>query len=203
MKKIFFLLLFVFAVCPLCGEARAQEADLPLIAEGEFFSVYAYPGMDTQELLQKLNFDYFFQVDGLKTGSDSPKDIIAKTFDAIYLEVSDTLGISAYAFKGKVKIFANQEALSSEYAVLFGKGFPERAFYLHETGTLYLSLEDLTIGMLAHEMAHVIMSHYFVIPPPPRLQEILSGYAEYHFQKMMAPAKITDSERPLAVNDMP
>lgn len=188
MKKIFFVLLFALAICSFGSRAFAQEADLPLLAQGEFFSIYAYPGIDPEELLQRLNFNYFFEVNGLQTGRDSPKDIVAKTFDAIYLEVSDTLGISAYAFKGKVKIFTDQQALNREYVAFFGKDFPERAFYLHEKGTLYFSMADLTLGMLAHEMAHVIMSHYFVIPPPARLQEILSGYAEYHFRKMLSPA---------------
>lgn len=185
MKKIFVFIILLIAVC--CGRdaVLAQEARYPLLAQSEYFSIYAYPEADTQQLLQKLNFNSFFQVDGLTLANDSPRDIVAKTFDAIYLEVSDTLGISVYSFEGKVKIFPNQAALNDEYRAIFHQDFSERAFYIHEKSTLYISLEDMTIGMMAHEMAHMIMSNYFIVPPSPKLQEILSGYVEYHFRKLL------------------
>jgi len=185
MKTISAFLVCVFFSAGLCGPLYARGKAYPLIAEGEYFSIYAYPGMDVQDLLEKINFDSFFQVDGLDTVMDSPRDITAKTFDAVYLEVSDAIGISAYSFTGKIKIFPNQKELSDEFRALFGRDFPERAFYLHEKKTLYFSHEDIHIGMLVHEMAHIAMSNYFVIPPSPKLQEILSGYVEYHFRRRL------------------
>lgn len=185
MKKIFLSIIILIYIFLCQVDVFAKEKYYPLLARGEYFSIYAYSGMDTQHLLQKINFDYFFQVEGLTIEEDSPRDIVAKTFDTIYLEVSDTLGISVYSFEGRIKIFPDQAALAREFRVLFKKKFLERAFYYHETRTLYLSYEDLTAGVLIHEIAHMIMSNYFIVPPSPKLQEILSGYAEYHFRKLL------------------
>jgi hypothetical protein len=57
------------------------------------------------------------------------------------------------------------------------------SFYFHEEKTIYISTEDLDLGMLAHEIAHAIISHYFVVPPSERVQEVLSGYVDFHFKK--------------------
>lgn len=185
MKNIAFFLTACIACSAAVSYSAAGQASYPLLARGEYLSVYAFPEMDTQRFLEKMEFGRFFQGRDEISEEDSPADLTAKMCDAVYLEVSDTLGISAYAFEGNIKIFPDRQALSREFYALFERDFPERAFYLHENSTLYISFEDMTLGMLAHEIAHMIMSHYFVIPPPPKLQEILSGYAEYHFQKML------------------
>ena len=59
----------------------------------------------------------------------------------------------------------------------------ERSYYLHETNTVYISYKDLTLGMLGHEIAHAIISNYFVVLPSAEVQEILSGYVEYSLKK--------------------
>lgn len=160
----------------------AKEKIFPLLSHGNYFSIYAYSGIDSQQLLEKINFSAFSQGYNLKMQDDSIRDILAKTFDAVYLEVSNALGINVYSFEGDIKIFPDQQSLNEEFFAIFGRDFSERAFYVHEKSTLYFSFEDLTLGVLVHEMAHMIMSNYFVVPPSEKLQEILSGYAEYHFR---------------------
>jgi hypothetical protein len=49
--------------------------------------------------------------------------------------------------------------------------------------TIYLSFNEMTLGIISHEMAHAIISNYFVTPPSPKIQEILSGYVEYSIRK--------------------
>lgn len=54
------------------------------------------------------------------------------------------------------------------------------AFYSHKRRTIYISLEKLTAGVLAHEIAHAIINVYFDTPPPERMQEILAQYVDRH-----------------------
>ena len=65
----------------------------------------------------------------------------------------------------------------------FKKEFNERSFYLYTNNTIYISFEDLTLEMLAHEIAHAVISRYFVVLPPAKVQEILCGYVEYILKK--------------------
>ena len=52
------------------------------------------------------------------------------------------------------------------------------AFYHKKTNTIHLQTETLTMGMLAHEMGHVVQLNYFVIAPPLKVQEMLCQYID-------------------------
>lgn len=54
------------------------------------------------------------------------------------------------------------------------------AFYSHKLKTIYVSLDNLSAGILAHEVAHAIINSYFESSPSARTQEILSQYVDRH-----------------------
>jgi len=41
----------------------------------------------------------------------------------------------------------------------------------------------LNENILAHEMGHCIIDHYFVILPPRKIQEMLAVYVDIHLQE--------------------
>ncbi|MFH1360605.1 MAG: hypothetical protein ABIJ41_06160 [Candidatus Omnitrophota bacterium] len=184
MKKIYPLILFVLIGLLSTPPSLAQDKDLSLIGEGQYFSIYGSQDLDIRELLSDLNYNYLLRLDNLadKKNQD-PKDILTKTIDALYLEISDILGIHIYSYHGNLMFYPDQASVNEVFKSYFQEDFPERSFYLHEKNTIYISSADLTLGMIAHEMAHAIQSHYFVVPPPPKVQEILSGYVEYNLRK--------------------
>lgn len=184
MKKIFLITLCV-AVLSLCASSSfAREMDLLPIVKSEYFSIYGPGDLDVEELLLKLHFNYFLQPDSLLSETvQAPRDILAQTMDALYLEVSDILGIHVYSFHGNIEFYPDQPSLNEAFKRYFDTDFGERSFYLHEKNTIYLSFQDLTLGMIGHEISHAIQSHYFVVPPPVKVQEILAGYVEYSLRK--------------------
>ena len=184
MKGIFCIILFFvfvsFCVCP----CFAQEENLGFIVKGKYFSIYGYENFDIAELLGKINFSYSHRLDSRNDiFGDDPKSRLIKTIDALYLEVSDILGIHVYSFHGNINFYPNQTSLAEVFKKYFASDFPERSFYYHGHKTIYLSFSDLTLGMLGHEISHAIISHYFVVPPSPKVQEILCGYVEYSLRK--------------------
>ena len=166
------------------ASAFGQEKGLSLLSETRFFSVYAPRDTDIYSLLTKVEFDYLTHL--TKLSADNPADIVLilnKTLDALYLEVSDILDIHVYSFHGTIKFLPDQVSVERTFKEYFDQDFSERSFYLHERSTIYISLDDITLGMLGHEIAHAIISHYFVVPPPAKTQEVLSGYVEYSLRK--------------------
>ena len=163
----------------------AQEQ--PLLVKSRYFSVYGPSGLDKDALLSKLSFNHFIHLDSLAGGYAQDLDsLLAQTLDAIYLEISDILDIHIYSFHGDIDILPDQDSLASLFSKFFSANFRERSFYLPERNTIYISYPDLTLGMLGHEIAHAIMAHYFVVLPPAKVQEILSGYVEYNLRKSTA-----------------
>lgn len=184
MKKCFLTIICIAVLVIYSPLSFAQSHKFPLIARSEYFSIYGPASIDVDELLFKLNYNYFLQVDSLLGGvSQSPEHILVKTMDALYLEVSDALGIHVYSFHGSIEFHPDRSSLNDAFRRYFDEDFGERSFYLHEQETIYVSFPDLTLGMIGHEIAHAIQSHYFIVPPPVKVQEILSGYVEYSLRK--------------------
>jgi hypothetical protein len=179
MKK-FFGVIFIFAL--LSGSAHAQSSGKQ-IAGGTYFSVYSEGISDAYAVLSKIDTNYLVYSAGSGNGVDNVKDILAKTLDGLYQEVSDILDIHIYSFKGTIQILPDKSSLNSLFKQTYGIDFNERSIYYFEKNTIYISLADMTVGMLGHEIAHAIISHYFVVPPPARIQEVLCGYVEYSLRK--------------------
>ena len=179
MKK-FFGAIFIFVL--LSGIAHAQASGNQ-IAGGTYFNVYSDGAADAYAVLSKIDLNYLVYSGSAANGADNVSDMLAKTLDGLYLEVSDILDIHIYSFQGRIEILTDQNAVNSAFKNLFAQDFNERSFYIPEKNAIYLSFADLTLGLLGHEIAHAIISRYFVVPPPAKVQEVLSGYVEYKLRK--------------------
>lgn len=183
MSKFFAVLLFALA-CVFPASVRAAEDSTVLFVKSKYFSVYGPPQMDVLGVLNKINYDYFLQVDNLLAKkNDDPKFILGETVDAVFRQASKVLGINVYSFEATLQILPDQDTIKLVIKKLVGAEVHERGFYLDESKTVYMSLEDMTAGILGHEMAHALICHYFGAPPAANLQEILAGYVDYSFSK--------------------
>ena len=55
-------------------------------------------------------------------------------------------------------------------------------FYRFRDNTIYSYYKHIKTQILAHEMAHCIISNYFTIVPPIKSQEILAMYVDKSFR---------------------
>lgn len=179
-KYILFVCFFLIVTSVVSGAAEKSF----LVGEGTYFTVYGFKGMDKNILLDKLGYgftsSYMEEVMMQAEGSDEP---VVGSLDALYLEISDILDLHSYNFHGTIKVVATQKEIAQIFKKQYGRDFSERSFFVHEENTIYISLEDITLGMVGHEIAHAVISHYFVIPPPQKMAEVLSGYVEFHLRK--------------------
>ena len=162
----------------------AQSADT---VDSKYFKLIIHPGVSKAGLLKKLRADYFIQM-GAAFSSDRSDSadidrLLARTLDAIYLDVSDVLDIHMYTFSVDLEVFPDNSALADELQAYLGKRADMPSFYSYDKNKIFISYSDMTLGMLSHEIAHAIVSHYFVVQPSVKVQEILAGYAEYSVRK--------------------
>jgi hypothetical protein len=57
------------------------------------------------------------------------------------------------------------------------------SFYVYDLNTIYVSAGSFKREVLGHEIAHAVISHYFVVQPPMKAQEVLAGYVEYQLRE--------------------
>lgn len=119
-------------------------------------------------------------------GSTNPEDLnkmIEIKVDSIFERVQSILDMRKKIRKVTINIFQDKKQLHNAYYKLSKQQCRVRAWYSYETNSVYIQLNDLHEGMLAHELAHAIIDHCLLIPPPPATAEILARYVDTHISE--------------------
>lgn len=109
--------------------------------------------------------------------------IIEKKVDSIFERVQSILDMRKKMRKVTINLFQDKKQLHDAYYKLTKQECRVRAWYSYETNSAYVQLTDLHAGMLAHELAHAIIDHYLLIPPPRAAAEILARYVDSHISE--------------------
>lgn len=154
--------------------------------DGEHVSVYCAPELDIAGLDRKLNImpsDKILAGKAAKTAL-SPEKELSDSLDTIFVQVSDIMDMHLYSLEIVIKVCSDDVQLSSIYTSLFNASLGgRRSFYVFSFNTIYVSAEGFTKEIIGHEMAHAIICHYFVVPPPVKIQEVLAMYVEYNLRR--------------------
>ena len=114
------------------------------------------------------------------SGSEGPIGSVKKKVDALFERAQEILGMRGKVKKVKINIYANERRLHDAYYNITRRTCRIRAWYVYRTNTIYINVNDVHEGMLAHEMAHAIIDHYLMVPPPRASAEILARYVDAH-----------------------
>ncbi|MFH1767758.1 MAG: hypothetical protein ABH858_01170 [Candidatus Omnitrophota bacterium] len=178
-SKLFFFILITFCFLPY---AFCQSKDI----EGQYFTIKIYPGCNLTEFAGKLNAKSLHHVDLLLKEAKDIEDIISQGVDALFLKACDILDMHLYSYHGTIKLCPD---IKSMHKVAF-RDYSDKhykpdapAVYRHSHNTIYISFSDFSVEMIGHEIAHVIISNYFAVVPPVKMQEILAGYVEFSLRK--------------------
>ena len=89
--------------------------------------------------------------------------------------------------RSKIILCKNKAQLNEAYSNFnessrsaYGDQTPPKAWYIYELNTIYVNVDDLHEGILAHEMAHSIIDNYLFVRPPEPTAEILARYVDSH-----------------------
>jgi len=179
------LKLILIVVCAGLFFSSAYAADDGFGAsnkiESQHFIVFYAPQLDPYSLLEKLNISVSDSV--LSDGSNVVGNGLAIALDTLYSLVMKALDMNLYNLQSNLKICSDQEHLNRVYESIFNRKLKTSSFYINEYNTIYISADNFTKEILGHEIAHMIVSHYFVVQPPQKVAEILSGYVEYQLRK--------------------
>jgi hypothetical protein len=153
-------------------------------AEGRYITVYYSPQLDPLSLAGQLDIGAGEKVLAGGNPSSGQGFGLAEALDTLFTRVCGILDMQLYSYQGSIKICANQSQLAGIYRRLFDRDLGEvKSFYVYELNTIYTSAESFRRGIIGHEIGHAIMSHYFVVQPPVKIQEVLAGYVEYQLRK--------------------
>jgi len=172
------LILFLWAAA---AWAVGDGLDLAGTSDGKYTVTYYPSDVSRADLVKMLNMR---ASGGILAGVPSGGDELSRLLDTLYIQVSDILAIHLYSLKINIKICRDITQLKDIYRRMFNVDLgPRQSFYVYNSNTIYVSREGFRREIVGHEMAHAIISHYFVVPAPVKIQEILAMYAEYQLRQ--------------------
>lgn len=117
------------------------------------------------------------------SGPEGPIASLKKKVDALFERAQEILGMRGKVKKVIINVYADQRELHDAYYRITRRQCRIRAWYIYRTNTIYINVKDVHEGMLAHEMAHSIIDHYLMVPPPRTTAEILARYVDAHLHE--------------------
>ena len=178
------LLLTLCLIFVLADKVYSQEEEWNVFSS-RFCTVFYEEEVSLKTVNRRINlrFSDFYSPRRYKEKADfSMEDIIAGKFDAIFAKVEDILDMYPSRICVTINIYKGRDGLDAAYEEIFNEPNIATSFYIYKTNTIYTTEGVVTEGILAHEMAHCIIDHYFVILPPRKIQEILAVYADVHLK---------------------
>lgn len=175
-RKPLFICCLLFAVYSLPFTANCFAEDWAKTYETQYATIYYSNDSDLNSFTRNIR-------SGLQIFGESQKEnpMLAKNrVDAIVERVEEILDMYSPNLHFKIYIYPAYKDLSLKYLAIGNFGKSPIAFYNHKTRAIYLSLQDTTDGVLAHEIGHAVINFFFPVPPPARMQEILAQYVDRH-----------------------
>ncbi|MBU0483657.1 MAG: hypothetical protein KKB30_03990 [Proteobacteria bacterium] len=129
-----------------------------------------------RELVPSKNLVYLLQRHKIMTVNDE----VAAKIDIIIEQVQIVLEMFPEKLRFEIMLYSTaaeaQEALFKRYR----KKVNYISFYSRRENILYLSAQHGKLGVVAHELGHVVIEHYFNRSPPVKIHELMAQYAERH-----------------------
>lgn len=110
------------------------------------------------------------------------EDEVKNKVDLIVERVESILEMFPRSLKFSIVLMASEDDVQTMFKDKYGKKVDYIAFYSPKDKTIYLSVRDVRLGVLAHEIAHVVIDHYYDISTPSKIHEVLAQYVETHLK---------------------
>ncbi|MBU1564277.1 MAG: hypothetical protein KJ630_01450 [Proteobacteria bacterium] len=145
-------------------------------------SRYATLRYNSQELLTDFNEEIqlgrnlsaFVRKANVVTVED---EVLAK-IDTIIEKAETILEMFPDQLHMKIVLLKEASDVARVFKEKYGKNVNYVAFYSLSEATIYISVDDVNLAILAHEIGHAIVNHYFKVRPPYNVHELMAQFVE-------------------------
>lgn len=79
-----------------------------------------------------------------------------------------------------VVILPTRRDVAAVYKKKYNKRVNHIAYYSLSEDTIYISADDTKLRVIAHEIGHAVVDHYFKVRPPYNIHELMAQFTEKH-----------------------
>ena len=106
-------------------------------------------------------------------------EVLAK-IDTIIEKAEVILDMFPNNMKITVVLLPGSRDVSRVFKQKYGKNVNHIAYYSLSEDTIYISVNDAKLRVLAHEIGHAVVDHYFKVRPPYNIHELMAQFTEKH-----------------------
>ncbi len=175
MNKILLTVCMLLACVMFCEvenlSAREQKSRYATIsyANNELLQEFN----DNLRLNRKLNF-------AMRKNVVTVADEALAKVDIIIEKVQIVLDMFPDFYHVRLVLLPDEDDVARVYKRKYGKRVDHIAYYSLSEKTIYISVDDLRLRVLAHEIGHSVVDHYFKVRPPYNIHELMAQFAEKH-----------------------
>jgi TolA-binding protein len=169
-KFIFLLVLLVgLAATTVTAQAEVLETRYATVSYGDDEVLRLF---DKRVKLGGMGFSF-----GSKVNTNLRSEV-RKKINQINGRVQEILEMRPQDMRLKVVLLPNKKEVQQIYWDQYQRKVDFIAFYSPLTKTAYFSVDNLSLRVYAHEIAHATINHYFAKDPPVKIHEMLAQYVE-------------------------
>lgn len=108
------------------------------------------------------------------------QDEIKNKVDIIVERVILVLDMRPSEVRFKLVLLPTEEDVQQVYRMKYNRKVDYIAFYAPRDKTVYVSVNDIRIGVFAHELGHLIIDLFYQTTTPSKIHEVLAQFVETH-----------------------
>ncbi|MFT5726111.1 MAG: hypothetical protein ACI8PB_000229 [Desulforhopalus sp.] len=128
------------------------------------------------ELVLNRKLRYYLRKKNIVTVQD---EVIAK-LDVLIEKAEVVLDMFPSNLHITVVLLGKRKDVANMYKSKYGKKANHIAYYSLKEKTIYISVNDTKLRVIAHEIGHAIVDHYFKVRPPYNIHELMAQFTEKH-----------------------
>ena len=108
------------------------------------------------------------------------QDEVEAKIDIVVEKVEVVLDMFPENLHFNLVLLPSAKDVSRFYKKNYGKSVNHIAYYSLTQKTIYISVDDTKLKVLAHEIGHMIVDNFFQVRPPYTIHELMAQFAEKH-----------------------
>lgn len=115
-----------------------------------------------------------------KKNVDTVEDEVLAKADLIVEKTQAVLDMFPEQIHITLHLLPEDDDVADMYLQKYGKRQKNIAYYSLSEKTIYISVDDTNLRVIAHEMGHAVVDQYFEVRPPYKIHELMAQFAEKH-----------------------
>ncbi|MCF8056748.1 MAG: hypothetical protein K9K37_08925 [Desulfocapsa sp.] len=115
-----------------------------------------------------------------KKNLESVEDEVVAKVDVVVEKTQVVLDMFPDKLQLTVVLLPDEDDVTATYREKYGKHQENIAYYSLSEKTIYISVDDTNLRVLAHEIGHAVTDQYFKVRPPYKIHELMAQFAEKH-----------------------